>query len=177
MKAVLQASKSQFPKFYASFSDIQQHDALIRQIRFERGGRIARSVANARPNGVITIDLDFLDHPRPQFDDNRMVVVLFHEIGHLHYYQTTAPEQRRQDRSEQAAFEYSLLKTKEMAVAGDCGPLATGVHFMKVRSEGRNLDDPHVRALKRMVREPLYAEYVAWVQQHCAASASSANTP
>jgi hypothetical protein len=166
-KAVLEASAARFPKFLREFSAAREHDSLIKGFRFERGERQGKGIASAGPGGLITIDLDYLDHPRPMFDDNRLVVVLYHEIGHLHYFQTVPRAEWTPDRSEQAAFEYSLLKTKELAVAGDCGPLATGLKFMKLRSEGTNLSDPHVRALKRMVTAPLYAEYVAWVGEHC----------
>jgi hypothetical protein len=39
------------------------------------------------------------------------------------------------------------------------------VYFMKRRSEGTNLQDPHVRALKRIVLEPMYAGYVKYVAE------------
>jgi len=36
-----------------------------------------------------------------------------------------------------------------------------------MRSEGENLKDAHVRALKRMVKEPLYADYMEYIAGHC----------
>ena len=123
--------------------------------------------AFAAPNGTILINLIFLKEEKPGFDDNRLVVILHHEIGHLHYFATTLPADRNGEASEKAAFEYSLLKTKERAEKGDCAPLQTGLKFMKLRSESNNLEDPHVRALKSMVAEPPYASYLGYMRSKC----------
>ena len=165
--AVIAKSATSFPKFHAAFEDARQHDKLIRQIVFVRAEGRGHGPAFAAPNGVIRIDISFLEDPKPNFDDNRMVVVLEHEIGHLHYFETTSTAVRTPENSEKAAFEYSLKITRAMAEKGDCAPLQTGLRFMKLRSEGNNLADAHVRALKRMVHEPLYAEYVDWARVHC----------
>ncbi len=178
--AVLAKARTTFPKFTLALDEVKANDPLIKQINFFRpgdgpGGRPDRGLdrgldlgpAFASPAGVIDIDISYLEHQRPNFDDNRLVVVLFHELGHLHYFVTVPRAQWTSDNSEQAAFEYSLLRTKQLAEAGDCGPLATGVKFMKLRSEGTNLADPHVRALKRIVTEALYAGYVDYVKTQC----------
>jgi hypothetical protein len=159
-----------FPKFHHEFESIRANDKLIKKIESVRQEGLGRGPAFASPNGVIDIDISFLENPRPNFDDNRLVVVLYHELGHLHYYEQIPRADWTPENSEKAAFEYSLLKTKELAEKGDCGPLATGVKFMKLRSQGDNLSDAHVRALKRMVNEPLYAGYVQYVAQKCAAA-------
>ncbi|RZK33911.1 MAG: hypothetical protein EOO57_12215 [Hymenobacter sp.] len=79
------------------------------------------------------------------------------------------PSQRDSQASERAAFDYSLLKTKELAAAGDCAPLQTGLRFMLLRSQSANLADPHVRALRSLVQEPLYADYQRYAVAHCVA--------
>lgn len=94
-------------------------------------------------------------------------MILYHEIGHLHYFNKTEKAKRNPEDSEKAAFEYSLIRTREMAVDKDCAPLKTGLHFMLQRSKSDEVGDPHVRALKRMVNEPLYAEYVAYQKEKC----------
>jgi hypothetical protein len=164
--AVLEAAKATHPKFSHELQDARANDKLIKNMRFIRGvpGH-DRGPAFAAAAGVITIDLNYLDTPKRNFSDNRMVVVTYHEIGHLHYFEEVPRDQWTPDHSEQAAFEYSLKKTKELAEKGDCGPLATGVYFMKQRSMGTNLEDPHVRALKRIVTEPMYAGYVKYVAE------------
>lgn len=166
-KAIVQKSATAFPKFHGVFEDAVAHDRLLRRVVMVRSDSRGLGPAFAGPNGVIRIDVSYLESPRPNFDDNRMVVVLEHEIGHLHYYETTAHADWTPENSEKAAFEYSLKMTKQMAEKGDCSPLQTGLRFMKMRSEGNNLRDAHVRALKRMVNEPLYAEYVKWTGEHC----------
>ncbi len=88
-------------------------------------------------------------------------------IGHLHYFNKTTKGKRNPEDSEKAAFEYSLQKTKEMAAHNDCLPLKAGLHFMLQRSKSDEIKDPHVRALKRMVNEPLYAEYLAYQEKNC----------
>ncbi len=60
-----------------------------------------------------------------------------------------------------------FLRQKSFAEQNDCLPLITGLKFMKLRSESNNLKDAHVRALKRMVHEPLYNEYLQYTKQHC----------
>ena len=160
--AILARSATKYPKFYALYTNAMANDKLITKIRWMRAP-VPNSAGAAMPNGVIVLDPQFLEPGVPGYDDNRLVVVIEHEIGHLHYFQTVPRADWTEDRSEQAAFEYSLKTTKAMAEQGDCGPLKTGVTFMKLRSEGMNLQDPHVRALKRMVTEPLYASYVEYV--------------
>lgn len=162
---VIQKAQRSFPKFYKEFESIKIQDTLIRNIVFIEDPRSGPAFAS--PNGTIMINLEFLKNRKPAFDDNRLIVVLYHEVGHLHYFVTTERSERNPENSEKAAFEYSLLKTKELAEKNDCMPLITGLRFMKQRSESNDLEDPHVRALKRMVNEPLYSEYVRYVNSKC----------
>lgn len=165
--AALQKCASAFPKFYREFQLIKRKDILIKAFVFTRTEKVGAGPAFARPNGRIYIDLRYLESPPPGFDDDRLIVVLYHEIGHLHYFVTVDRAQWNPDDNEKAAFEYSLLKTKEIATQGDCMPLKIGLKFMKIRSEGTNLTDPHVKALKRMVKEPLYFDYLKYVKEKC----------
>ncbi len=165
--AVIEKCTQSNPKFYREYQYIKTHDTLIKRFIFFRSATQNMGPAFANPNGTIRIDLRYLETAVPDFDDNRLIVVLYHEIGHLHYFATTLPVNRNPADSEKAAFEYSLLKTKEIAENGDCLPLRTGLKFMKLRSESDNLADAHVRALKRMVNEPLYFEYLKYVEENC----------
>lgn len=167
-EALIAATEKTLPKFHAALVDARAHDPLIKLVVLGHMAGAGRGPAFAAPAGVIRIDAGYLETRRPNFDDNRMVVVFEHELGHLHYYQQTPREQWSPENSEKAAFEYSLKVTRAMAEKGDCGPLQSGLKFMKLRSESDNMADAHVRALKRMVQEPLYAEYVAWAAGHCA---------
>ncbi|QKG58052.1 hypothetical protein GKZ68_16345 [Hymenobacter sp. BRD128] len=168
-QAVLAQAARQYPKFTAALADVRQHDQLLRRFVVVTNAGPLGSPAAAFGNGAVRLDRRFLEHPQPGFDDNRLVVVLYHEIGHLHYFSQVPPAQRDSQASEQAAFNYSLLKTKQLAQAGDCAPLQTGLRFMRLRSQASDLADPHVRALKSLVQEPAYAAYQAYVASHCPA--------
>lgn len=163
--AAIERTRELFPKFYREFKDIKAKDGLIKGFRFIEQKGIGPAFAT--PNGIITLNIDFINNPKQNFDDNRLIVILYHEVGHLHYYINTPRPKFSPIASEKAAFEYSLLKTKELAEKGDCLPLASGVKFMKLRSMGRDLNDPHIPALKLMVSEPLYADYVKYVKEKC----------
>ncbi|RZK52144.1 MAG: hypothetical protein EOO59_14070 [Hymenobacter sp.] len=167
-RQLLTQAARQYPKFAAALRAVRQ-DPLLGQLLLVRPTGPFSSPASANPTGNVRLDVRFLEQPRPGFDDNRLVVVLYHEVGHLHYFRTVPPGQRTPEASERAAFDYSLLKTKELAAAGDCGPLQTGLRFMRLRSQSSDLADPHVRALKSLVQEPTYTEYKAYVAAHCPA--------
>lgn len=46
----------------------------------------------------------------------------------------------------------------------DSLPLKTGLKFMMLRSPSYNIADEHLRALKRMVNELIYVEYVQFAE-------------
>lgn len=168
-RALLAQAARQYPKFTQALAEVRQHDPLLRRFVVVAASGPLGSPAAAFPNGAVRLDRRFLEQPQPGYDDNRLVVVLYHEIGHLHYFRTVLPAQRASQASERAAFDYSLLKTKALAEAGDCGPLQTGLRFMLLRSQSGNLADAHVRALKTLVAEPAYAAYQAYAAAHCPA--------
>jgi len=168
-QVVLTQAARQYPKFTAALAEVRQHDPLLRRFVVVTSAGPPGSPAAAFDNGAVRLDRRFLEQPQPGYDDNRLVVVLYHEIGHLHYFSTVPPGQRSSQASERAAFDYSLVKTKALAEAGDCGPLQTGLRFMLLRSQADDLADPHVRALQSLVQEPAYAEYKAYVASHCRA--------
>lgn len=168
-RTLLTKAARQYPKFAQALADVRQHDPLLRRFVVVTSASPLGSPAAAFANGAVRLDRRYLEQPQLGFDDNRMVVVLYHEIGHLHYFRTVPPGQRTSEASERAAFDYSLLKTKSLAEAGDCAPLQTGLRFMLLRSQSTDLTDPHVRALKSLVQEPTYAEYKAYVAAHCSA--------
>jgi hypothetical protein len=168
-RTILAQAAQRYPKFSAALADVRQHDPLLRRFVVVTNPGPLGSPAAAFANGAVRLDRRFLEQPQPGYDDNRLVVVLYHEVGHLHYFRTVPPGQRTSEASERAAFDYSLLKTKALAEAGDCAPLQTGLRFMRLRSQSGDLTDPHVRALKSLVQEPLYADYQRYVAGHCAA--------
>lgn len=162
---IIQENKKAFPKFHKLFHQLLENEPLLKKVAFINNKGKGPGFAN--PDGTVTLDLDFFINKKPKFDDNRLIVIMYHEIGHLHYYNSTPKGKRNPEESEKYAFEYSLRKTKEMAEQKDCLPLFTGLYFMLQRSKSDEVSEPHVRALKRMVNEPLYAEYVTYQKEKC----------
>lgn len=162
---IIEENKTAFPKFYKLFHQLLDQEPLLKQVVFINKKATGPGFAN--PNGTITLNLDYFINKKPRFDDNRLLVVLYHEVGHLHYFDKTPRPKRNPEDSEKAAFEYSLQKTKELAMNNDCLPLKSGLQNMLLRSQSNETSDPHVRALKRMVNEPLYTEYVAYQKTNC----------
>lgn len=168
-RAVLARATQQYPKFAQALADVRQHDPLLRRFVVVDASGPLGSPAAAFPNGAVRLDRRFLEQPQPGFDDNRLVVVLYHEVGHLHYFAQVLPGQRTPAASEQAAFEYSLLKTRQLAEAGDCAPLQAGLQAMRQRSQAGSPTDSHVQALRRLVPGPLFADYQRYATAHCPA--------
>ena len=171
---IIESIATTYPKFYKNYNLIKK-DKRFSDYNFVRGNtRGTPAAANGRDRTII-LDVSFLENRVQNYDDNRLVVVLYHELGHLYYFMEHVFDRNVED-NEKYAFEYSLKKTKEIAENGDCEPLLTGINFMKIRSESNNLNDPHTRALKRMVNEPLYKSYINYYNEKCGKSDFTANT-
>ena len=114
-RTTLAQAAQRYPKFSAALADVRQHDPLLRRFVVVTNPGPLGSPAAAFGNGAVRLDRRFLEQPQPGYDDNRLVVVLYHEVGHLHYFSQVPPGQRDSQASERAAFDYSLLKTKALA--------------------------------------------------------------
>jgi hypothetical protein len=154
---MIQSKAKKFPKFYNAYNEIKK-DRHFSNYKFIKTNGSA-GPASANDKGIIRLDLYYIENDIQDFDDNRLVVVIYHELGHLYYFKSHDQNNRTKQDSEKFAFEFSLKKTKEIAEQGDCQPLKTGIKFMTLRSQSNNLNDDHVRALKVMVTEPLFESY------------------
>jgi hypothetical protein len=113
---VLKKCEKKFPKFYGEFNYIETHDTLIKKIIFvQHETSLDNGPAKAGPKGNIFIDIKYMEHEQSGFDDDRLIVVLYHEIGHLHYFATVPVANRNPEENEKYAFEYSLAQTKQLA--------------------------------------------------------------
>ena len=154
-----------YPKFTREFQYINKTEQKIKGFYFFRGNSTG-SPAKASKDGIIHIDVSFLENPPKDYDDNRFVVLLYHELGHLYYFANNIKDNNRED-NEKFAFEFSLRRTKNLALFGDCLPLKTGLKFMQQRSQSNDLQDEHVRALKRMMFSPMIKSYLSFVEKNC----------
>lgn len=172
--SIIEARSTVYPKFYSKFIELKNTEDKIKMIVFFRGNG-SGSPASAYDNGIIKFDISFIEGDISTYDDNRLVVVLFHEIGHLYYFSKHREGYRDRQDNEKYAFEYSLKKTKEMADNGDCMPLKTGLKYMLLRSQSNDLQDEHVRALKILVNEKMFKRYSDYTAT-CSGGSINSNT-
>ncbi|MCI0727631.1 MAG: hypothetical protein L0332_13040, partial [Chloroflexi bacterium] len=94
-----------------------------------------------------------------EYDEDRMIVVLFHEQGHLEYFKTFGHEPTQEEideeESEYRAFKYSLEKCREIAKEGNPGPLISAIIFITKRSKSGKEPAVYQAALDRLMNEPI----------------------
>lgn len=148
----------------ANSPKLQKHVQELREsypIAIERMGP-AMCAGIAREGYGVTINNYYLRNDTPQavqddFPDDRLVIVLFHEIGHLEYFKSTLPNERNCEDSEYAAFEHSLVKAKELAEqGGDFGPLQQALKHIRLRQQSGKEDKDYQAALNRIVSSELW---------------------
>ena len=161
--AIVEEKANIYPKFYKLLYNLKKNESKLKAYVFVRGHGNGSPAAASR-TGTIIIDISFIESNIPNYDDNRLIVVLYHELGHLYFFSEHDNSNISSEDNEKYAFEYSLKRTKGLAEEGDCLPLKTGLKFMKLRSESDNLQDDHVRALKRMVNEQLFKDYSKYAE-------------
>lgn len=81
---IITDNKLHFPKFYKALQQALEGEDLLKQVVFIDNK--STGPAFASPKGIMTINLDYFKGKKPNFDDNRLLVVLYHEIGHFYYY-------------------------------------------------------------------------------------------
>jgi hypothetical protein len=161
--SVLKSKISTFPKFNRELNKILDNDSKVKNVRFVRGDNSNTSPAWAQSNdGTIIFDLYFIENQVPTYDDNRLVVILYHELGHL-YDNVSRTEAER----EEQAFRFSVIKLRQLAENGDCEPLSTGLKFMKLRSSNDNFTDAHTIGLKTFIKSELFIDNEMYVENGC----------
>jgi hypothetical protein len=160
--SIIKMKEIRFPKFNRELNNLLDNDNKLKYLKFIRANG-SRGPAFAQPNdGSMTFDLYYFESQVPEFDDNRLVVVLYHELGHLYDNVSSTASER-----EEQAFRFSILKLRKLADTGDCEPLATGLKNMRLRSNSNNLSDPHSIGLKNLVSSSLFLESEKYVSNGC----------
>ena len=104
----------------------------------------------------------------PEFTEDRLIVVLYHEIGHIDHFRSlnlglalgdpVVPEPYvDQTESELFAFQKSLQECAKIADDGDAGPLHFAVHFIRKRQASGEEDQVYQLALNRIVESIIWA--------------------
>lgn len=126
-------------------------------------------IVNYEKNCVV-LNLKYLTRQIESFDENALIGILYHEIGHLEYFKQypVTRENFTEDykaESEYYAFEYSLITLLNIANDGDAEPLK--VLFEKISDrikkiqrndfEDENNSLSHINALQKISKSKIYS--------------------
>jgi hypothetical protein len=100
----------------------------------------------------------------PDYSENRMIVVLYHELGHIAYFKGLGGRSADDAESEFQAFKNSLVECRKLAQGGDKGPLRTALHFIGQRQTSGHEPAYYQTALDRIVVDSLWGESQADAQ-------------
>ena len=103
----------------------------------------------------------FLINKNENYPEDRLIIVVIHEYGHILYNRKTPKEKRNRIKNEQAAFEYSIeVAIKMTEEKRDYGPLKQVVKNLKNRNEIGKPEDPHTKAIKNLMKEPIWQKAI-----------------
>ncbi|MCF2949494.1 hypothetical protein L0668_15345 [Paraglaciecola aquimarina] len=92
--------------------------------------------------------------------EDRLVVVVMHEYGHILYNRMAVQKTRNKAKHEYAAFKYSVEYALNMAENGDTGPIKQLIKYLLIRvTKGKN-SDPHTIALNKLTKEQFWKDTV-----------------
>lgn len=113
----------------------------------------------------------FLTNPKPDYPEERLIVVLYHEIGHMKYYRSVPPDQRNDEDSEFWAFENSLKASKTIATdQHDPGPLRMALKYIPIRQNSGKLRPYYQAAIDRITQSFLWIECQHVARAFCLSS-------
>ena len=131
------------------------------QIEIERLGP-GQNPGTASTSGKIVLNNWFLRGMAPDFSEDRLIVVLYHEIGHVKHFRSLSlsegdplPDQAE---SEYWAFENSLNECLGLHTGEYSGPLRTALHFIARRQSSGTEPPYYQQALNRIVDSDLWRE-------------------
>lgn len=159
-EAAKAACQKELPKLWQEIEQIEK-DAVT--IVFDKD---LKNPGRTRGNNI-DLNANLILKKNPQFPEDRLIIVLLHEYGHVLYGRKmkSAPTSNlarspfeRASENEFQAFKYSVEQAIERAKKGDKGPLNQVVKNLKIRAAQCKTDDPHCPAIKRLVEEPLWNE-------------------
>lgn len=162
---IIENQSNIFPKFYRAFKEIEESEKLFSKYKFIRGNGIGTVGKSYSKDGIIELDISYIEKERKNHDDAKLATVLYHELGHI-YYRSKFPNKRNDDvQNEKYAFAYSLTRAKLIADEGDCSILKSAIESMQKRSTSKNLNDEHTIALQQLVNERLFYSYIQFLKK------------
>ncbi|GAB5560487.1 MAG: hypothetical protein SynsKO_21340 [Synoicihabitans sp.] len=156
---VLKHCESQLPKIWSTLNLMREKGVNIR-LSPERKMGPGKAAGTDR----MVLSTFFLTKDLPKFPEDRLVVVILHEFGHLLFNRETKRNERNPVKHEFFAFAHSIKATMALAEAGYYGPLDQAIKNISIRAENGKPKDPHTIAIKQLIKTPLWAEAVAFLE-------------
>lgn len=126
-----------------------------------------RGPGAARGATQIALNPRFILNEVKNFPEDRLIVVLLHEYGHiLHNREQTDPAQISRGDHEYAAFRYSVEETYKRAIDNDSGPLRQVVKNLQLRAEKGRPEDAHTQGIEKLMKDDIWHKAVAWVEEN-----------
>lgn len=91
-----------------------------------------------------------------EYSEDRLIIVLLHELGHIKYQANVPTDKRDQADSEYSAFENSINGATALAKKGDTGPLDVVLHYLQQRQQSGEEPDYYQDALDRIISSSLW---------------------
>jgi len=116
-------------------------------------------VGFAQENQGVILNNYFLRVDDPNFSEDRLIVVLFHELGHMKYFAEVPKLERIQEDSEFRAFENSILETRRLAEQqNDPGPLNLAMRCIALRQISGREPQHYQAAIDRIIASELWKD-------------------
>lgn len=155
---ILNESISTLPKFWKIIEQIKKQDVNIYITPLKK------SLGKAKGKNSIYITPRAFTRKLKAYPEDRLVVVLLHEYGHIVFNRQSNWKASNKVDREYAAFKYSVKQASHMAEKGDVGPLKQLIHYLPLRVKNGKRSDPHTIALKKLTKEKFWSEQLTKYQ-------------
>ena len=162
-KSIVEHCESELPKLWTALQSVKDQGVDIK-ISNEK----MQSPGKASGTDRIVLSSRFITDNLPSFPEDRLIIVLYHEFGHIVFNRNTPRNKRNPVKNEFAAFSYSLIVAKKMAMAGDYGPLEQVTSNLVRRQKTGNQRQkkaPHTLALNELIGNELWEECIALLNE------------
>ena len=159
-QAVIERCENELPKLWKTLNDIKDEGV---HVKIGKEQKMGPGKASGTDN--IVINARFLLNDLPRYPEDRLVIVILHEFGHIVFNRSTSQKERNRVKHEFFAFSYSMKRAKKMAENGDSGPLKQVITNLKLRSKNGSVKDPHTIAIKELMKTPIWSECVAYLKE------------
>lgn len=119
-----------------------------------------KSLGKAQGKSAIYLAPKMFIRKMETHSEDRLVVVIIHEFGHVLYNRQAVKKTKNKANHEYAAFKYSVKHALTMAEQGDTGPIQQLIKYLPIRMQKGKKSDPHTQALKKLTKEQFWKDVV-----------------